>query len=117
MAPCVTAALSLGVILVLFAVSVWAGGFLGAELIPQFAQGEFSFSVELPEGSPLYATDAKLTDMEEIVSDYDDVERYFASVGIASRFGQQRENQRQEYRAAQHRSEGKGRPGGGGADD
>ncbi|MEE9268648.1 MAG: efflux RND transporter permease subunit, partial [Candidatus Krumholzibacteria bacterium] len=62
-------------------------GFLGAELIPQFSQGEFSFNVHLPEGSPLEKTDAKLAEMEEIVGNTPGVESYFTSVGVASRLG------------------------------
>ncbi len=71
----------------LFGASVWASGFLGAELIPQFSQGEFSFNVHLPEGSPLEKTDAKLAEMEEIVGNTPGVESYFTSVGVASRLG------------------------------
>ncbi len=74
-------------VLVLFAVSVWSGQFLGRELIPQFSQGEFSFSVELPEGSPLESTDDKLLQMEEIAASDPDVGLYFSTVGTANRLG------------------------------
>lgn len=74
-------------VFLLFAVSLWAGQFLGAELIPQFSQGEFSFNVTLPEGSPLDATDARLREMEGIVEDSRGVDSYFTSVGVASRLG------------------------------
>ncbi len=73
--------------LVLFGVSVWAAGFIGAELIPQFAQGEFSFSIQLPEGSSLESTDRRIEDMERIIAKTDGVERYFTTVGQASRMG------------------------------
>lgn len=75
------------VMILIFGVSLWQSRFLGAELIPQFSQGEFSFNVTLPEGSPLYATDSKLTEMEEIADETAGVSRYFASVGVASRLG------------------------------
>jgi len=77
----------LAAIVVLFGVSLLGAKMLGAELIPQFAQGEFSFNVRLPEGSPLAATDAKLRQMEESVAKLNGVERYFTSVGVASRLG------------------------------
>ncbi|UCH85667.1 MAG: efflux RND transporter permease subunit [Candidatus Latescibacterota bacterium] len=74
-------------VLILFCVSIWASQFIGAELIPQFSQGEFSFNVNLPEGSPLDATDSRLRDMEDITNRTDGVERYFTMVGQASRLG------------------------------
>lgn len=77
----------LGAAFLAFCVTVWASRFLGAELIPQFSQGEFSFNVQLPEGSTLDATDARLRAMEEIVDRTEGVERYFTTVGQASRLG------------------------------
>jgi HAE1 family hydrophobic/amphiphilic exporter-1 len=71
----------------LFAVSLWAGRFLGAELIPQFSQGEFSFNVKLPEGASLESTDRKLRDMEALVADVPGIQSYFTTVGTASRMG------------------------------
>lgn len=71
----------------LFAVSVWGAQFLGAELIPQFSQGEFSFNVRTPEGSTLENTDRKLREMEETVAVVPGVARYFTTVGTASRTG------------------------------
>jgi HAE1 family hydrophobic/amphiphilic exporter-1 len=84
--------LFLGIVFVLFCVTVFSSQFLGSELIPQFSQGEFSFNVRLPEGSPLEATDAKLTEMEEAVADVDGVASYFTSVGVASRLGSNAKN-------------------------
>jgi HAE1 family hydrophobic/amphiphilic exporter-1 len=74
-------------VLAVFLVSLWATRFIGRELIPQFSQGEFSFAVELPEGSPLSATDSKLARMEELTEGVDGVESYFVSVGTTSRAG------------------------------
>lgn len=74
-------------VVALFGVSLLGARMLGVELIPQFAQGEFSFNVRLPEGSLLSATDTKLRQMEESVAKLDGVERYFTSVGVASRLG------------------------------
>ncbi len=77
----------LGGTLVLFFLAVAASRFIGAELIPQFSQGEFSFNMQLPEGSTLEATDARLSDMEKIVERTEGVERCFTTVGQASRVG------------------------------
>jgi HAE1 family hydrophobic/amphiphilic exporter-1 len=71
----------------LFAVSIWSATFIGQELIPPFSQGEFSFNVLLPEGSPLEATDKKMVYMEELTEDFPEVESYFTSVGMATRIG------------------------------
>ena len=71
----------------LFCLAVGASRFIGAELIPQFSQGEFSFNIQLPEGSTLEATDARLVDMERIAERTEGVERYFTTVGQASRTG------------------------------
>ncbi len=74
-------------IVLLFAVSVSSSMFIGQELIPPFSQGEFSFNVLLPEGSPLEATDKKMAHLEEIAADQPEVESYFTSVGSATRIG------------------------------
>ncbi len=71
----------------LFIASVAAAPFVGREMIPQFSQGEFSFAVQMPEGTPLESTDARLVRMEEIAAAEPGVESYFASVGTASRLG------------------------------
>lgn len=42
---------------------------LGFDLIPSFSQGEFSFLVELPEGTPLEITDRFLADVDSILVD------------------------------------------------
>ncbi len=47
----------LGVAVLLFAGAVWMVPRLGFDLIPTFSQGEFSFLVQLPEGTPLESTD------------------------------------------------------------
>jgi HAE1 family hydrophobic/amphiphilic exporter-1 len=40
---------------------------LGVDLIPSLSQGEFSFRVELPEGTPLDATDRFIAEAQEIL--------------------------------------------------
>ncbi|MDA8018535.1 MAG: efflux RND transporter permease subunit [Thermoanaerobaculia bacterium] len=56
---------------------------LGVDLIPQMSQGEFSFRVELPEGTPLEATDAFVSDALEVLADDERVDAYSAVVGGA----------------------------------
>jgi HAE1 family hydrophobic/amphiphilic exporter-1 len=73
--------------LALFAAAILVSPFIGREVIPQFSQGEFSFAVQMPEGTPLESTDARLKRMEEIVAGEPGVESYFTSVGTATRLG------------------------------
>jgi HAE1 family hydrophobic/amphiphilic exporter-1 len=57
----------LALALVAFAGAVWLVPRLGFDLIPTFSQGEFSFLIELPEGTPLEATDRFLEDVESVL--------------------------------------------------
>lgn len=75
------------VMALLFGASVLALPLIGREMIPQFSQGEFSFAVQMPEGTPLEGTDARLSAMEEIAEAEPGVASYFVSVGTASRLG------------------------------
>jgi len=77
----------LGAMFFLFAASIAAAPFLGREVIPTFSQGEFSFAVQLPEGTPLETTDARLAQMEEMVDGSPGVESYYTSIGTATRLG------------------------------
>ncbi len=51
------------------AAAVWMVPRLGFDLIPSFSQGEFSFLVELPEGTPLEITDRFLADVDSILEE------------------------------------------------
>jgi len=77
----------LGGIAGLFVVCLWSGQFIGSELIPQLSQGEFSFAVQLPEGSPLPSTDRTLDEMEDAVAVHPAIDTYYASVGTSTRTG------------------------------
>ncbi len=57
----------LAVALLAFAGSIWVVPRLGFDLIPSFSQGEFSFMVELPEGTPLEATDRFVSGVESVL--------------------------------------------------
>ncbi len=54
---------------------------LGMDLIPVFSQGEFSFNVELPEGTPLEATDRFISDVQSALAEDPRVESYSSIVG------------------------------------
>jgi HAE1 family hydrophobic/amphiphilic exporter-1 len=69
---------------------------LGLDLMPTFSQGEFSFLVELPEGTPLEATDQFVARAQEALEGDDRVESYSSTVGGAgfslTRTGSEGEN-------------------------
>jgi HAE1 family hydrophobic/amphiphilic exporter-1 len=64
-----------------FAGSVWLVPRLGFDLIPSFSQGEFSFVIELPEGTPLEVTDRFVAGVETAVEDDQRVASYSSIVG------------------------------------
>ncbi|MFQ5878367.1 MAG: efflux RND transporter permease subunit [Acidobacteriota bacterium] len=69
--------------LLAFAGAVVLGRDLGIDLIPAFSQGEFSFKVELPEGTPLEATDRYMQEVQSVLEDEPRVDRYSTIVGGA----------------------------------
>jgi hydrophobic/amphiphilic exporter-1 (mainly G- bacteria), HAE1 family len=58
----------LAVALVAFLGSLVLARGLGIDLIPSFSQGEFSFLVELPEGTPLESTDRFVAGVQSVVA-------------------------------------------------
>lgn len=62
-------AIVLSLALVAFAGSLWLVPRLGFDLIPSFSQGEFSYLIELPEGTPLEVTDRFLAEAQEGLTD------------------------------------------------
>jgi multidrug efflux pump subunit AcrB len=56
---------------------------LGVDLIPTLAQGEFSFRVELPEGTPLEVTDRYLASVQEVLAGDRRVESFASAAGGA----------------------------------
>ena len=71
----------LAVALLAFAAAVTLIPRLGFDLIPTFSQGEFYFSVQLPEGTPLEATDRFIDDVESVLDGDDRVANHSAIVG------------------------------------
>jgi HAE1 family hydrophobic/amphiphilic exporter-1 len=56
---------------------------LGVDLIPPFAQGEFSFKIDLPEGTPLELTDSVVSEIASGLETQPTVESYSTIVGGA----------------------------------
>ncbi len=56
---------------------------LGVDLIPPFAQGEFAFKVQLPEGTPLEVTDRFIASLSNLLEDDETVESFSSIAGGA----------------------------------
>jgi HAE1 family hydrophobic/amphiphilic exporter-1 len=76
-------ALVLGAAAIAFVASLLLVPSLGLDLIPTFTQGEFSFQVELPEGTPLESTDRFLQSVEEVLEGNEAVASYSSIAGGA----------------------------------
>ncbi len=89
-----------------FAVALAAGAAalaprLGVELIPPMAQGEFTLGLELPEGTPLSRTDARVAAVERGLAGIEGIVRTASDVGV-SREGDTSASRRKENRAEIH---------------
>lgn len=73
--------------LALFALTLLGARYVGVELIPPFSQGQFSFEVKLPEGTPLEATDAHVVAMERVLERDPRVATYFTVAGATRMAG------------------------------
>ncbi len=73
--------LVLALALVALSVSIWLVPRLGFDLIPSFSQGEFSFTVELPEGTPLEVTDRYVGEVESVLEADPRIASYSSIVG------------------------------------
>lgn len=69
-------AVVLGIALIAFAGTLAVVPGLGFDLIPDFAQGEFGFKVELPEGTPLESTDRFLSQVTDGLDEDERMESY-----------------------------------------
>ncbi len=76
-------ALVLGTAAGLFVAALLGAAGLGLDLIPSFAQGEFSYQVELAEGTPLAVTDRALLPAQQALLADPRVESFSAVVGGA----------------------------------
>lgn len=64
-----------------FAASLLLVPVLGVDLVPTFSQGEFSFRVELPEGTPLEATDRFVAEAQEVLAGDPRVDSFASTAG------------------------------------
>ena len=71
------------VALVLFALTLLLVPVLGVNLIPSVSQGEFSFSLQLPEGTPLDSTDRYVSQAESVLAGNPNVDSYSSIIGGA----------------------------------
>ena len=67
----------------LLLLSMAGATFLELDLIPSFSQGEFSYEVELPEGTPLARTDRALLRAQAVLENDAAVESFSAVIGGA----------------------------------
>jgi len=72
---------TLGVALGLAALAVAWYPRLGTDLVPQFSQGQFSFDLELPPGTPLWKTESQVREIEEKLAGDPRVEILYTSIG------------------------------------
>jgi hydrophobic/amphiphilic exporter-1 (mainly G- bacteria), HAE1 family len=71
----------LAAVVALFAGAVALVPGLGFDLIPAFSQGEFGFQVELPQGTPLPATDAYVQELARVLDGEPRIESYATLAG------------------------------------
>ncbi len=72
---------TVGVAVLLFAISVACIPLLGRELIPQLTEGEFFFEVSLPQGASLAATDRVMQELEDAAAEDARIEKSYSRVG------------------------------------
>ena len=77
----------LGVALVLFAAALSLLAGLGSELIPEISQGEFFIDLQLPPGTPVEQTSRRIEEVEAVIRQEPDVERYYTIVGSGNQTG------------------------------
>jgi len=71
------------VVAAVFALTFFAARDLGSELLPEVHQGEFTFEVDLPVGTPLEETDDVLDPVEAaILAERENIESLILSVGF-----------------------------------
>ena len=77
----------LAVALVLFAAALSLLAGLGSELIPEISQGEFFVDLQLPPGTPVEQTSRRIEEVEAVIRQEPDVERYYTIVGSGNQTG------------------------------
>ena len=77
----------LAMALVLFAAALSLLTGLGSELIPEISQGEFFVDLQLPPGTPVEQTSRRIEEVEAVIRQEPDVERYYTIVGSGNQTG------------------------------
>jgi HAE1 family hydrophobic/amphiphilic exporter-1 len=72
---------TLGIALLLFVAAFLGVRRLDTELIPPIDEGEFYFEVNMPEGTPLAATDRVIGKMEDAAAKSPEIDLYYSRVG------------------------------------
>jgi HAE1 family hydrophobic/amphiphilic exporter-1 len=75
--------LVLGIACAAFAASLLLIPVLGVDLVPAFSRGEFSFLIDLPEGTPLEATDRFVAEVQQVLAGEARVGAYSSTAGGA----------------------------------
>ncbi|HUP64192.1 MAG TPA: efflux RND transporter permease subunit, partial [Thermoanaerobaculia bacterium] len=73
----------MGVVVLLFGISLLMIPRLGGDLIPSFTQGEFQFRIELPEGTPIEATDRYVESVASVLEGRETVGSFSTVAGGA----------------------------------
>ncbi|WP_279482545.1 efflux RND transporter permease subunit [Aureimonas sp. SK2] len=79
--------ITLGVILLTFGASLALVPRIGAEFVPAGDLGEFTVSIETPEGSSLDYTAMKVAQVERVIAEVPEVASYYSTVNAAAARG------------------------------
>ncbi|MBB3935678.1 efflux RND transporter permease subunit [Aureimonas phyllosphaerae] len=79
--------LTLGAILLTFGISLALVPRIGAEFVPAGDRGEFTVSIETPEGSSLDYTARKVSQVERILAGVPEIATYYSTVNAAASRG------------------------------
>ncbi|MCB9512773.1 MAG: efflux RND transporter permease subunit [Candidatus Krumholzibacteriia bacterium] len=88
-------AATLAVAVLLAAAALLCLPFLGLELVPPFAQGQFAFDLEFPAGTPLARAEDKLGEIEDALKDDPRIDVLYASAGDNPSLGGARSERRE----------------------
>lgn len=72
--------------LVVFAISIVSVFRIGAEFFPAMDEGQFTVSIRMPEGSQLQNTNEVVSEIEDILSDIQEIDTVFSTIGSGGMF-------------------------------
>jgi HAE1 family hydrophobic/amphiphilic exporter-1 len=83
-------------VVLVFLAAIFASRYMGQELIPVISQGEFIINVEFTPGTSLRENASIVSDISEVLKDYDEIDSIYELIGKGSRAGisfqEEREN-------------------------